>query len=49
MHLDFVGARAYDGWAGVAMGGNGGFSLRDTQLSFDCSSEDGWPVPATSY
>ena len=44
MHLDFVGARAYDGWAGVAMGGNGGFSLRDTQLSFDCSSEDGWPV-----
>ena len=44
MHLDFVGARAYDGWAGVAMGGNGGFSLRDTQLSFDCSSDDGWPV-----
>jgi len=44
MHLDFVGARAYDGWEGVAMGGNGGFSLRDTQLSFDCSSEDGWPV-----
>ena len=44
MHLDFVGARAYDGWAGVAMGGNGGFSLRDTQLSLDCSSDDGWPV-----
>ena len=42
MHLDYVGARAYEEWKGLIDGGNGGFSLRDTQMSLDCSSENGW-------
>lgn len=46
MHLDYVGARAYDEWKGIADGGNGGFSLRNTQMSLDCSSERGAGVEA---
>ena len=45
MHLDFVGAHAYDGWEMVADGGNGGFSLRDTRLSLACSTEEGRAIP----
>ena len=49
MGLDYVGGRAYDGWTGVAIGGNGGLSLRDTRLSLECSSEDGQLSPEDAY
>ena len=49
MGLDFVGSHGDDAFLGIHNGGNGGFSLRDTQLSLECSSELGNGLAEDAY